>query len=62
MTIEEQNIELVRKAIREKIDQQVNDPTAINGYARATGHLQGMLEMLVRDVPEARSYVAEYLM
>jgi hypothetical protein len=61
MTIEEENIKLVIEAIREKIDQQINNPIIPgNGYARATGYLHGMLEMLVSNVPEAREYISKY--
>lgn len=60
MTIEEQNIQLALESVKELIDQQVHAPDALNGYARATGYLQGVLEGLIKDVPEARKHFIKY--
>ena len=60
MTIEEENIQLVLDAIKERIKAEVNTQGAFNGYARACGALQGVLEGLVKHVPEAREYFIKY--
>jgi hypothetical protein len=60
MTIEEENIQLVHEVIKEHVNRGVNDPTAVNGYARACGILHGILDGLVKDVPEAREYIIKY--
>lgn len=60
MKIEDQNIQLALEGVRELIDKQVYAPDAINGYARACGTLQGVLEGMIKHVPEAREYFVKY--
>ena len=60
MTIDEQNIQLAQEVIKEHVDSGVNDPSAINGYARACGTLHGILDGLMKYIPEAREYVIKY--
>jgi len=60
MKIEDQNIQLALESVREFVDKHVHAPDAINGYARACGALRGVLEGMIKYVPEAREHFIKY--
>lgn len=57
---ETDNYDTARDIFEEKVNEYVNDPTAYNGYARALGHVQGLVSCMLIDIPEVRDYIIQH--
>ena len=56
---ETNNYETARKIFKEQVDAQLNDPTAFNGYARALGHVEGLVISMMINIPAVQDYIIE---
>jgi len=52
--------DLARAIFKEKVNEIVNDPTALNGYARALGHVEGFVLGMMINIPEVRDYIINH--
>lgn len=54
-----ENYETARKIFKEQVDAHLNDPTAFSGYARALGHVEGLVISMMFDIPAVQDYIIE---
>jgi (p)ppGpp synthase/HD superfamily hydrolase len=54
---ETDNYDLARAIFTDKVNEIVNDPKVLNGYARALGHVEGLVFGMLIDIPAVREYI-----
>jgi hypothetical protein len=54
------NYDIARAIFTEKVHECIKDPTAFNGYARALGHVEGLISCMLIDIPEVRDYIIKH--